>query len=163
MSVNVYCGSGNIVRDPEVKRSASGMAVLPFTLGQDVRERNPETGEYEVVGQFIECVIFGSRAEGLAPILRKGMLVTIQGSLRQKFYTDKEGRRRSSLSVIVNEAQLPPRIRRAEAPVDPREFAEGVAERAERERYGNPPLSVQNGPVGAHAEGDGLYESDVQF
>lgn len=46
---------------------------------------------------------------------------------------------------------------------DPREFAEGVAERAERERYGNPPLSAQNGPVGAHAEGDGLYESDVRF
>lgn len=163
MSVNIYCGSGNIARDPELRHTGSGMASLPFTLGQDVRVRNPETGEFEMVGQFIDCVIFGSRAEGLAPILHKGMLVTVQGSLRQRSYTDKEGRRRSSVSVIVSEVQLPPRIRRAEIPMDPREFADGVAEIAERGRIENPPLAAQHEPVGGRAEDGGLYESDVEF
>ena len=115
MSINVFVGSGNLARDPEPFRTKSGLAGLDIALAQDVKARNPETGEAERTAQFIDCVIFGPYAETMASYLVKGMAVTIQGSLRQRLWTDSVGNRRVRHVVVVSEVQLPPRGR----PADP--------------------------------------------
>lgn len=144
MPVNVFAMSGHIVRDPELKRSAAGLAVLPFSLAQTSRVRNPATAEYEDQPMFFSCVMFGSRAEALARILRRGMLVSVSGSLRQSSWTAPDGTRRSTVDLIVTELQLPPK---------------GTAAGThEGEREGNPPLSEQATPPAAD-----LYDRDIPF
>ncbi len=52
------------------------------------------------------CSIFGKRAEALAPYLKKGQQVTIVGSVSEREYTDKDGAKRTSMDVRVNDLAL---------------------------------------------------------
>ena len=51
--------SGNLTRDPELRSTASGMAVLTFGLASNDSRKNNQTGEWEDVPNFIDCTMFG--------------------------------------------------------------------------------------------------------
>ena len=67
------------------------------------RAKNQQTGEWEDRPNFVDCVIFGARAEAMARILAKGMKVAVEGRLRYSSWQDKEGNRRSKLEVVVDD------------------------------------------------------------
>ena len=69
------------------------------------RRRNQQTGEWEDVPNFVDCVAFGARAEALSKILKKGMKVAVDGKLRYSSW-EKDGQRRSKLEVVAEEIEL---------------------------------------------------------
>lgn len=105
MSINRVNISGNLTRDPELRATQGGMQVLGFGVAVNDRRRNQQTGEWEDYPNFVDCTIFGNRAESMGRILHKGMKVAIEGKLRYSSW-DKDGQRRSKLEVIVDEIEL---------------------------------------------------------
>ena len=105
MSINRVNISGNLTRDPDLRATASGMQVLGFGVAVNDRRKNQQTGEWEDYPNFVDCTMFGNRAESLGRILRKGMKVAIEGKLRYSSW-EKDGQRRSKIEVIVDEIEL---------------------------------------------------------
>ena len=102
MSINRLMISGNLTRDPELRRTQSGMAILSFGVAVNDRRRNQQTGEWEDYANFIDCTMFGNRGEALSNILAKGMKVAIEGKLRWSQW-ERDGQKRSKIEVIVDE------------------------------------------------------------
>lgn len=107
MSINRVVVSGNLTRDPELRATPGGTQVLGFGVAVNDRRRNQQTGEWEDYPNFIDCTMFGNRAEALSRILRKGMKVAIEGRLRYSSWEDKNGGgRRSKVEIIPDEVVL---------------------------------------------------------
>ena len=106
MSINRVNISGNLTRDPELRVTASGTQILAFGVAVNDRRRNPQTNEWEDVPNFVDCVVFGARAEALSRFLSKGSKVAIEGKLRYSSWETKEGQRRSKLEVVVDEVEF---------------------------------------------------------
>ena len=105
MSINRVNISGTLTRDPELRQTQGGMAILNIGVAVNDRRKNQQTGEWEDVPNFVDCVMFGSRAEKLAQYLAKGTKVAIDGKLRYSSW-EKDGAKRSKLEVIVDEIEF---------------------------------------------------------
>lgn len=105
MSLNIVAISGNLTRDPELRTTAGGTAVLSFGVAVNDRRQNPQTGEWEDYPNFVDVTIFGKRGSALAQYLHKGMKVSIEGRLRYSSW-EKDGQRRSKLEVIAEEIEF---------------------------------------------------------
>ena len=81
-NINRVIISGRLTRDPELRQTAGGTPVLGMGVAVNDRRRNVQTGQWEDYTNFIDCTMFGARAESLSRILTKGMLVCIEGRLR---------------------------------------------------------------------------------
>ncbi|MDQ6972248.1 MAG: single-stranded DNA-binding protein [Mariprofundaceae bacterium] len=99
--MNVYSFTGRLARDCETRFTAGGMAICSFTTAVDY-------GFGDNKGtNWIRCSIFGKRAEGGLPkYLVKGTQVAISGELRVREYDDKDGNRRTSVDVSVDNLDL---------------------------------------------------------
>lgn len=105
MSINRVIISGNLTRNPELRATASGMPVLGFGVAVNDRRRNAQTGEWEDYPNFIDCTMFGARAESISRFLTKGTKVSIEGKLRWSQW-EKDGVKRSKVEVIVDEIEF---------------------------------------------------------
>ena len=105
MSINKVLISGNLTRDPELRNTSSGMPVLGFGIAVNDRRRNSQTGEWEDVPNFIDCTMFGSRAEAISRYLSKGTKIAIEGKLRWSQW-ERDGQKRSKIEVIVDEIEF---------------------------------------------------------
>lgn len=105
MSINRVNISGNLTRDAELRQTQGGMAILNIGVAVNDRRKNQQTGEWEDVPNFVDCVVFGTRAEKLAQFLAKGAKVAIEGKLRWSQW-EKDGAKRSKLEVIVDEIEF---------------------------------------------------------
>lgn len=107
MSINRVAISGNLTRDAELRQTQSGTQTLSLGVAVNDRRRNPQTGEWEDVPNFIDCVIFGNRAGALAGYLAKGARVAVEGRLRWHQWQDQQtGQRRSKVEVVVEEVEF---------------------------------------------------------
>ena len=82
MSINKVMVTGNLVRDPELRTTGGGMSVLKMGVAVNDRRKNQQTGEWEDYPNFIDCTMFGNRAESVSRFLSKGSKVAIEGKLR---------------------------------------------------------------------------------
>lgn len=105
MSINRVCISGNLTRDPEIRSTAGGTSVMGFGVAVNERRKNAQTGEWEDYPNFIDCTLFGRRAEALERYLSKGSKVAIEGKLRWSQW-ESDGQRRSKLEVVVEGIEL---------------------------------------------------------
>lgn len=105
MSINRVVISGNLTRDPDLRQTSSGMAVLGFGVAVNDRRKNPQTGEWEDYPNFVDCTMFGSRAQSISGFLHKGNKVAIEGKLRWSQW-ERDGQKRSKLEVIVDEIEF---------------------------------------------------------
>ena len=105
MSINKVIISGNLTRDPELRSTASGMPVMSMGVAVNDRRRNAQTGEWEDYANFIDCTMFGARAEALQRYLTKGTKVAIEGKLRWSQW-ERDGQKRSKIEVIVDELEF---------------------------------------------------------
>lgn len=106
MSINRVEISGNLTRDAEMRSSRSGTAVLKFSVAVNDRKKNQQTGEWEDVTSFVDCTMFGRRAEALETRLLRGVRVFVAGRLKQDTWEAEDGSRRSKLEVIVEDIDL---------------------------------------------------------
>lgn len=100
--INNVSLTGRLTRDPDLRVTAGGTQLLSFSLAFNTSVRNRQTGEWDERGNFIDCTMFGNRAEALSHYLAKGQKVAISGKLRYATW-DKDGQRHSKLDLIVDE------------------------------------------------------------
>lgn len=105
MSINKVIISGNLTRDPEKASTTSGTDILKFGMAVNDRRQNKQTGEWEDVPNFVECVLFGGRVNWMSHELAKGSKVAVQGRLSYSSW-EKDGERRSKLEVVVEEIEV---------------------------------------------------------
>ena len=105
MSINRCILSGNLTRDPELRSTAGGTSVLSFGIAVNDRRKNNQTGEWEDYPNFVDCTMFGARAEAVGRFLAKGNKVAIEGKLRYSQW-EKDGQSRSKLEVVVDEIEF---------------------------------------------------------
>lgn len=105
MNINRCELSGNCTRDGELKATPNGTAVLVFGLAFNDRKRNPASNAWEDVPNFIDVVIYGKPAEGLAPYITKGQKLFVAGKLRYSSW-EKDGYRRSKIELVAETIDL---------------------------------------------------------
>lgn len=105
MSINRVIISGNLTRDPEMRHTASGMPVMSIGVAVNDRRKNQTTGEWEDYPNFIDCNLFGKRAESLSGYLSKGAKVAVEGKLRWSQW-ERDGEKRSKVEIIIDEIEL---------------------------------------------------------
>lgn len=104
-NINRVVLSGHLTRDPELRSTAGGSSVLSIGIAVNDRRKNQQTGQWEDYPNFIDCVVFGNRADGLGRILSKGSLVCVEGKLRYSSW-ERDGQKRSKIEVIVEECEV---------------------------------------------------------
>ena len=128
---------GNLVADVELRFTPSGAAVANFTVASTPRTFNKASNEWEDGNTlFLPCSIWRDAAEHCAESLTKGTRVIVQGRLQQRSYDDREGNKRTSYEVAVDE--VGPSLLRATAVVT---RATGGGEPAPRQPAGRPPAA----------------------
>lgn len=105
MSINAVAISGRLTRDPELRATQSGTQVLTVPVAVNERVRSA-SGQWEDRASFVDCVVFGRRAEALCDLLRKGDKVAVSGRLRQSSWESRDGSRRSKVEVVADEVEL---------------------------------------------------------
>ena len=93
---------GRLVRDPELRRTGSGIAVASFRIAVD-RDFAPKDGG-ERKADFIDCVAWRQTGEFISKYFAKGRMIIVDGRLEMRDWTDKEGNKRTSAEVIVDNA-----------------------------------------------------------
>ena len=100
--LNTVSIGGNLCRDAELRATASGMAVLTFSVAVNESRKNQQTGEYEDYPNYVDCTMLGRRAESVSWYLTKGTYVALTGRLHQNRWQNKDGQNRSKLEVTVD-------------------------------------------------------------
>ena len=90
---------GRLTRDPELRKTGNGTAVTSFTLAVD-RDYKPQDGERET--DFIDVVAWRSTAEFVSKYFTKGRMAVVEGRLRVRDWTDKDGNKRRNTEVIAD-------------------------------------------------------------
>lgn len=107
-NINTVVIAGHTAKDPEIKVTPSGTAVLSFSLAVNDAKKNAQ-GEWEEIANFFDCALFGGRAERIAQYITKGSKLTVNGKLHQDRWQAQDGTNRSRVSIIVQDIELPPR------------------------------------------------------
>lgn len=92
---------GRLTRDPELRRTGSGVAVANFTVAVDRDFKGPD-GEKKT--DFLDCVAWRQTGEFVGKFFRKGAMIAVSGRLEIRDWTDKDGSKRRSAEINVNNA-----------------------------------------------------------
>ena len=107
---------GNLTADPELRYTQNGLAVANFTIASTPRVFNKHTNEYDDGDAlFLRASVWREFAEHVAGSLTKGSRVIASGRLKQRSYETKEGEKRTSIELEVDE--IGPSLRYATAQV----------------------------------------------
>ena len=90
---------GRLTRDPELRRTGSGIAVASFTVAVD-RDRAPEGQELET--DFIDCVAWRQTGEFVSKYFTKGSMIVVSGRLQIRSWTDKDGNKRRTAEIVAD-------------------------------------------------------------
>lgn len=90
---------GRLTRDPELRRTGSGIAVTSFTVAVD-RDIKSSNSEKEV--DFIDCVAWRQTGEFVGKYFTKGRMIVVSGKLQIRGWTDKDGNKRRTAEVIAD-------------------------------------------------------------
>jgi single-strand DNA-binding protein len=103
--LNKMIALGNRGNDPELRMSGGGTAILKLSLAvnETYLDRNQQRQERV---EWIRCVVFGRRAEGLGKILSKGDRLLVEGKMRTSSYDDKDGNKRYTTEIVAQNVVL---------------------------------------------------------
>lgn len=91
---------GRLTRDPELRRTGSGVAVASFTLAVDRDFAPKDGGERET--DFIDCVAWRQTGEFVSKYFTKGRMAVVSGRLQIRGWTDKDGNKRRSAEIVAD-------------------------------------------------------------
>ena len=91
---------GRLTRDPELRRTGSGIAVASFTLAVDRDFSSKDGGEKET--DFIDCVAWRQTGEFVSKYFTKGRMAVVSGRLQIRSWTDKDGSKRRTAEVVAD-------------------------------------------------------------
>ena len=91
---------GRLTRDPELRRTGSGVAVASFSVAVDRDFGSRDGGEKET--DFIDCVAWRQTGEFVSKYFTKGSMIVVSGRLQIRNWTDKEGNKRRTAEVVAD-------------------------------------------------------------
>ena len=91
---------GRLVRDPELRRTGTGVAVASFTVAVDRDFSGRDGGEKET--DFIDCVAWRQTGEFVSKYFTKGRMIVVSGRLQIRSWTDKDGNKRRTAEVVAD-------------------------------------------------------------
>ena len=91
---------GRLTRDPELRRTGSGIAVASFTVAVDRDFSGKDGGEKET--DFIDCVAWRQTGEFVSKYFTKGRMIVVSGRLQIRSWNDKYGNKRRSAEVVAD-------------------------------------------------------------
>ena len=91
---------GRLTRDPELRRTGSGIAVASFTVAVDRDFGGRDGGEKET--DFIDCVAWRQTGEFVSKYFAKGSMIVVSGRLQIRSWTDKDGNKRRTAEVVAD-------------------------------------------------------------
>jgi single-strand DNA-binding protein len=107
---------GNLVSDPELRYTPTGVAVANFRIASTPRTFDRQSNEWKDGDSlFLTCNVWRQAAENVAESLQRGMRVIVQGRLHQRSYETREGEKRTVFEVEVDD--VGPSMRNASAKV----------------------------------------------
>ena len=140
---------GRFVRDPELRRTGSGIAVASFTLAVDRDFKSSSGGDKEV--DFIDCVAWRQASEFVSKYFTRGRMAVVSGRLQIRSWTDKDGNKRRTAEVVADSVYF----------ADSKsENASSGTHQAAPASYGNPAYSAPNYPASDFAM---LEDDDAQL
>jgi single-strand DNA-binding protein len=162
MSLNKAMLIGRLGKDPEVRYTKSGGAVVNFTMATDSRYKDAQGNKQEQT-EWHSIVAFGKLADFAQNWLKKGREVYVEGRIQTRDWTDKENIKHYKTEVVAHTIQF----------VGPRPAGEAGAPRAggDEQGYGGgqsrggsaPPPGKPAGPPPAGEGGDDYMEDDIPF
>jgi single-strand DNA-binding protein len=154
-SVNKVIIVGNLGRDPEVRYTPNGDSITNVTVATTDTWKDKATGEKKEATEWHRVVFFGKLAEIAGQYLKKGRQVYVEGALRTRKWTDKEGQERYTTEIVANEMKmLGSREGMSDAP--PRESGGGAGAAS---GGGNRPAAAAQ-PAGSNFND---FEDDIPF
>ena len=105
---------GRLTRDPELRRTGSGVAVTSFSLAVDRDFGKTESGEKET--DFIDCVAWRQTGEFVSKYFAKGRMAVVSGRLQIRNWTDKEGNKRRTAEIVADNVYFGDSKRDGDAP-----------------------------------------------
>ena len=102
LNLNKVILGGRLTADVELKQTPSGVSVCQFSLA--INRKYSKEGEQAT--DFINCVAWRSTAEFISKYFRKGSSLCVGGSIQTRSWTDKNGQKRSTTEVVVDEAMF---------------------------------------------------------
>ena len=91
---------GRLTRDPELRRTGSGIAVASFTVAVDRDFGGRDGGEKET--DFIDCVAWRQTGEFVSKYFTKGRMIVVSGRLQIRNWNDKDGNKRRTAEVVAD-------------------------------------------------------------
>ena len=91
---------GRLVRDPELRRTGTGVAVASFTVAVDRDFGGRDGGEKET--DFIDCVAWRQTGEFVSKYFTKGRMIVVSGRLQIRSWNDKDGNKRRTAEVVAD-------------------------------------------------------------
>lgn len=149
MSINRVNISGNLTRDPEQRATQSGTSITTFGIAVNDRRRDPQSGEWKDYPNFIDCVVFGNRADALAKLLTKGMKVAVEGKLRWSQW-EKDGQKRSKIEVIIDEVEFLSQRQQGNQQTEQQQPQHQPQQGYQQPQYAQPPIAD-------------VYDEDIPF
>ena len=105
MSVNKVILVGNLGKDPELRYTPSGTAVVTFSLATTERYKDRD-GNKQTKTEWHNIVAWRQLAEICGKYLHKGKQIYIEGKIQNRSYDDRDGNKRYISEVVVNEMQM---------------------------------------------------------
>ena len=97
---------GRLGTDPEIRYSASGMAMANISVATNHSTKDRQTGEWVEATEWHRVVLFDRQAEVAGEYLRKGSQVYIEGRLQTRKWQDQSGQDRYTTEIVANEMQM---------------------------------------------------------
>ena len=94
---------GRLTKDPELKKTNSGLSYVQFNLAVN-RNYTNKSGEKQA--DFINCVAWRTQADNLVKYIRKGGLIGIEGEIQTRTYDDKNGIKKYITEVLCNSIEF---------------------------------------------------------
>ena len=106
-NINRVIITGNLTRDPELGTlPSSGTPVCSLRIACNGRRRNDATGQWEDVPNYFDVTVWGQQGENCHKYLSKGRGIAVDGRLRWREWTSKEGQKRQSVDIIADNVQF---------------------------------------------------------
>lgn len=105
-SVNKVTILGNLGKDPEVRNLPSGDQVVNVTVATSDKWKDKNTGEQKEATEWHRVTFFGKLADVASKFLQKGSPVYVEGRLKTRKYTDKDGVEKYSTDIVAEQMQL---------------------------------------------------------
>lgn len=119
---------GRLTRDPELRRTGSGLAVASFSVAVERDFPNRDTGEREV--DFINCVAWRQTGEFVSKWFTKGSMIVVSGRLQMRTWTDKDGNKHTTAEIVADDVY----------------FGESKKDRDSRGNVNAPAVNTYNAP-----------------